>query len=306
MGTVTYLILTYKKTLPALTTDRALSGPSIRSIRRGNAAVGNIIMSRRNRPVVNTDIMRGNGTGGNAIASLSNGCVLRLGGDGTPIMISCVKCGDMAVIGNNGIALRTSGGLLSRLIIMNCNARGGTALANSMSSVNDSRLDGVTTAGVAGTLTNGATNMVTGAHANRPNTSSTGVLVHNGNAVNSASPLVMMSNITSHSFNHLGPSSVRDVSMLGSTSTTVCNTHTTGNIVLIAAGHNGTNGIRIGCSNAMSFSRPAHVPGVLGTCRCTACAGRFSGGQNTTLACPRRTLRGVGSNSSRVDFPSAG
>lgn len=48
----------------------------------------------------------------------------------------------------------------------------------------------------------------------------------------------------------LGSTSVRSVGFLGSTSTTVCNSGTTKNIVLIAAGHPGSNGTGVRCGNS--------------------------------------------------------
>lgn len=64
-----------------------------------------------------------------------------------------------------------------------------------------------------------------------------------------------MSGVCRSTVTNLGPTSVRDVAMLGSTTTaTVCNTHTTGNIVIVAAGGNGTNGPRVAFSAGLSCS----------------------------------------------------
>lgn len=57
------------------------------------------------------------------------------------------------------------------------------------------------------------------------------------------------------------PDRIRSISMLGSTtSTTVCNSQTTGNIVLVAAGGNGRKGLAFGCSNGMNFRFTAEMP----------------------------------------------
>ncbi len=65
----------------------------------------------------------------------------------------------------------------------------------------------------------------------------------------------------------VGPGSVRDVAILGSTSTTtVCNSRTTGNIVIIAAGENRTKDASIDCSKAISIGAgPSHDPGLVGS-----------------------------------------
>lgn len=58
-------------------------------------------------------------------------------------------------------------------------------------------------------------------------------------------------------FSSVGPSSVRDVRMLGKTDTaTLCNAHTTGNIVVIAAGSktNTPGNVNISCDNGFDVS----------------------------------------------------
>lgn len=57
----------------------------------------------------------------------------------------------------------------------------------------------------------------------------------------------MVSNVVASPKISFGPTSTRSVRVLGSTSTTtVCNSHTTGNIVVIAAGGNAGNPVGIG------------------------------------------------------------
>lgn len=68
-------------------------------------------------------------------------------------------------------------------------------------------------------------------------------------------PLLVVSNMPTDNIDRvtrLGTSSVRAVGFLGSTSTTVCNTGTTNNIVLMAAGHPSTNGAGIRCDNSIA------------------------------------------------------
>lgn len=52
----------------------------------------------------------------------------------------------------------------------------------------------------------------------------------------------------------VGPSSVRDVSILGNPgTTTLCNSHTNGNIVLVAAGGNdGGSNFKVHCDNGFA------------------------------------------------------
>lgn len=161
--------------------------------------------------------------------------------------------------------------------MINCNARGGIAMANSITDMSNRRLGTSPAAGLAGNVMNHVPNIVNFRATSRPNNNNAAVHVHNAGSLNDGSPLIMVSNIPSHSNNvgQLGPARVRSVSMLGSTSTTVCNTHTTGNMVLVAAGHKGRNGPIISFGTDTNFSRPAHLPGVAGSCRCTAVLGRI-------------------------------
>lgn len=246
------------KTLTSLNLDcaartlTASPGFTIGSMRR-SGGIANGIDSTRN-PVVNTDMMRGNGTKGNAIASLSNGFSLGIGPN-TAVIVACVNCRGRRVIMNGrsgfGIAVGASSGALRRIIIMNCNIRGGGLIANSAVRIGNSSVRGVGAARILNTLRDRAPNIGVRTTSNRPN-SNFGVSVHNTNAGNGATPLCVVSNMT-NSVGGLGPTSVRHVSMLGSTTSyTVCNSTTTGNIVLMAAGRNGRNGVRMSCSTGMN------------------------------------------------------
>lgn len=105
----------------------------MRTISRAKA-VGNGVISSCKRPIVNTGIGIGNAAG-NAVASVSKGFALG-GMSNNALIVSFVNCGalriSMGKAGLTGVVVRRSARILSRIIIMNCNARGGRSLANSM------------------------------------------------------------------------------------------------------------------------------------------------------------------------------
>lgn len=266
-------------------------------------------MSSRNRPLVNTAIGAGS-TGANTMASLSNG--FRVGmGTGTALLIDCLNFGRHRVTIHKHTVLRpvrlsSSGRLLRRIIMINCNARGGTSLANSMTVIGTRRVGGMSGSGVSAVLRNGMTNIRV-ASSNRPNTSPD-MHVHNVNSFNDATPLCIVSNIPVNAAVHsFSPGSVRAVRVLGSTSTnTVCNSHTTGNIIVVAAGGNGgSRPLGIGCSNCFNISRvPNSMCSIVGTSRCDGCLNRtYSGsgaplpnncGVNRSNGCRFRSTAGAG------------
>lgn len=155
------------------------TAPRMRTIgRRGS--VGNVMTSRRNRPVVNTDMLRGNAAG-NAVASLSNHFALSVNGKAR-LVISCMNCaaGAIGVNGRSavGVMLVRSAGALSRIIMVNCNARGGSSISNSMASMSNSGLSGVPATGTRVTLRNVTPNLSMGFNDNTTN-SSTALRMHN-------------------------------------------------------------------------------------------------------------------------------
>lgn len=106
---------------------------------------------------------------------------------------------------------------------------------------------------------------------NIPN-NTVGVHMHNTDSIGGdGSPLCMMSNVIHRAnLRNVDPRSVRDVRILGSTSSaTVCNTHNTGNIIVMRAGDNGTNTTRIAFSNDFNFSGTCGVPRMVNAGRCT-------------------------------------
>lgn len=215
------------------------------------------------KKIVNTGMIRGKGSAGNAVASLSNGFALAIPRK-TALIISFVKCGArrMTTTPSMVVALRSSTRLLNRIIMVNCNATGGGSLAKSIATVDTSGVMGNTIASTASVLINGTTNMDIVASNNTPKTN-TAVHIHNNSSVStSGGPLVIVSNIPMSS-NNVGnvsgpltairPGSVRAFAVLGSTSTaTVCNSHTSGNIVVVGAGGKGSKHMRINCDNAFS------------------------------------------------------
>lgn len=213
-------------------------------------AIGNIIASTASRrPLVKAAIRIGNANA-NAVANVSNSCALPGMSGGTILMFSSVNFRSRRVTMNKhaavGIMLGRTTRLLSRIIIVNCNTIGGDSLADSVTAMGNSRVARAIANGTVSTLRNGMGNMRI-ADNNNPKTAP-GILVHNMAAMGNAGPLCMISNVPMNSgVGFLGDGSVTSVRMLGSTSTTtVCNAHTSGNIVLVAAGGNGANGTHVG------------------------------------------------------------
>lgn len=247
--------------------------------------MGNIIGSTV-KPIVNTDMIRGKGTAGKAVASVSNGFSLGIPSS-TALAVDFVNCGAMRLPITKGasfaIALGRSDRVLSRIMIMNFNARGGIGLANSIKLTATGRVRTHPMTGTARTLRNLMPNLRVAAGANRLS-GGVSVGVHNGNAVNSNSdkdPLVLVSNVR-NSVGAIGPRSVRGVSMLGSTTTSsVCKSHTPFNIVLIAAGGNGSNGPAVGCGGDFHFGDPIGLPRVVSSCAFTGCFGRTTHGNRS-------------------------
>lgn len=233
-------------------------------------ATANLIGSGANRPVVNIGMLMGKAAG-NAVASFSNGFSVPSIPDGTALIISCVKClaGRIGAKGSLIVMLRRSGGALSRIIIVNCNAMGEHSLANSITSIAKRGLTTGPITGITRTLRKRLPNMDIASRSNHPNTN-VSVHVHNNNSVaRSGSPLFVMSNIRIDNVSSVPTSGVRDVSILGSTtSATVCNTHNTGNMVLIAAGKNGSNQISIGCGVCCRVGRGPGLLRAVSPCSC--------------------------------------
>lgn len=228
--------------------------------RRGRVVIGNVIGSRGNRPIIKTGIIRGKASG-NAVASVSKGFSLSVSRN-SGLDVACVKClsGSITIDGNGaalGVRLGRSARTLSRIIIMNCNSIGGHSLAKSISRVSSSSVRGRTIVGSpVRTLRNGVTNTSVAVKGS-PKTSSA-VIVHKcGSVGTNGSPLVIISSTPfKKGVSRVGPTRVRSVSILGSTSSaTVCNSQKTGNIIVVAAGHtHGRTGLSIDCSKCINIS----------------------------------------------------
>lgn len=222
------------------------------------------------RPVVNTSIIRGSSGSAKAVASLSNGFAVDMPG-GTSLTVSCVKCGRIVVTTGPslGVMVRRSSGVVSRIIIANCVTRGGTDLANSMTIIGVGRITSVPANGIVSNLRNQMTNVGMAA-SNGPNKKGASAGLHNVAAVGGSSPLCIVSNVRARSgiTSVVSSGSIRSVRILGSTtSTTVCNTRTTGNIVVVAAGHTGRNSIGIDFSVSLATRAFTNNISVLSTCR---------------------------------------
>lgn len=238
---------------------------SVRSMLTRDFHIGNAIISTRSgRPVVNIAVGRRNASG-NIIASVSNGCAVRVGKtSGTALTFSCIKyLARGRMIGRRagalGVALTPSSGVVSRIIIITCNIQGGKAVTNSISTIGTRGVRGIPTTDFSRTLRKRDANLRIVTSSNRPD-GTTAFRVHNAGSVGSnGTPLFVLSNmpVSDSSFGALDPGSVRDVSMLGSTSSaSVCNTHTTGNIIIVASGQNLTvSGTGVALHTRCNFSR---------------------------------------------------
>lgn len=238
--------------------------------RRG--AIANGICSMSNRPVVKTDMIVRNAAR-KAVASVSN--TFRLGTrPSRALIIDFLKCGSIVLPvkggGGFGIALRRSSGGLSRIIIIKCTARGGIGLANSITSISSGSVRSVPMTGATALLRNHLPNLMLARGNTRTNGSGPRVEVHNVNAFNGGGPVMLVSNIRNDlsRVSRVPSTSVSGVSMLGSTtSTTVCNMHTTGNIVLVAAGQKRTSDeIGMSCSKDCALRAPNVIPSCMSDC----------------------------------------
>lgn len=230
-------------------------------------AMANGIVSDRKCRIVKDDMAVGNITNIKAIASMGNGCALGIGStSGSMLIFSCMNVAPRRIgIGGQdmvGIALRTSTMLLRSIIMVNCTTIPHESLAKSMASIDDGRLSGIPMDSIARTLAKHVTNIVIRRDRNAPNTSVSMHIHKNVSVARDGRPLCVVSNFPDRSnVSALSPTRVRAVSILGSTSTaTVCNTHNTGNMIMVAAGGNdGSNN-----GTAIAFSDCINIGGVTG------------------------------------------
>lgn len=188
------------------------------------------------------------------------------------LMFSCVKVDARRITvkgrGIVGIALGFSARGVSRIMIMNCNRRGGTDIVNSVSAVSVTNI-GIPNSSVSDMLTKRLTKIMTVGHAKRPKgTDTTSFCVQKMSSfANNGAPLMLMSKVR-QSLSLMSMRSVTSFSVLGSTSTsTICNIQKTGNMVLVAAGGKTRNGPIVGTEMRTNFARPAGVPRFMGSTR---------------------------------------
>lgn len=231
----------------------------------GHEAVAKIVGSSANRPIVKTSVIVRNAAF-NAMTGVSKRFVLSCprGAGGSRLVVDFVN---VRAIGRGvngerifGMGVRDRMAGLSRIIMMNCNASSVGSLANSITSMNLGRLDRLGAPGMASVLRGLTTNMRMSRGANIPNRAIHMHIQNTASLANSGRPLCIVSKIPMRSpdvLSTVSPGSVRSVSMLGSTSTTtVCNSHTTGNMIVIAAGgkiRNSGPAIDFGCGIAASI-----------------------------------------------------
>lgn len=229
-------------------------GTSRRSNSQGGG-MSKIIGSTANRPVVNTGIIRGKINAGKIVAGLSKRFALRIP-RGTSLVVDCVNCLRRSISAGKGstfgVVVGRSAGALSRIIMMKCKIRGGMGLAKTITTISSGSLRGHPMAGISGTVRKLLPKMAIVSKAKRPKGSGAAVQMHNIKALGGSGPVCIMSNLPMSDVGRISPDSVRGVSMLGSTSsTTVCNSHTTGKMVLVAAGGKKSGTPALHCSNCI-------------------------------------------------------
>lgn len=148
--------------------------------------IGNGLISNANRPLVNTAMGMGKGPNINTIASLSNGFDVDIPSRGSVLMFACmnVGAGRMGVNAGErfGLALRSSG-TVNRIMIINCNRRGGTSIINSVARAANRILRHTTNIdSINSTLANGLPKMIAVRNGNVPNRRRPRVVVHNSDS----------------------------------------------------------------------------------------------------------------------------
>ncbi len=193
-----------------------------------------------------------------SLASLSKGFDLRAGPK-SQLTISVVNFLRRDVTIDNGaanlaLALGPSVGVLSRIIIINCNIRGEDSVANTVSSISSRGTRDLPAAGITRVLHKTTPKLRIGLKDTRPNKDSSVLVQKHHSLSNNGSPLCIISKIPVTDVSSIGTGSVTSVRILGSTSSrSVCKTETTGKIVLIAAGEKIRNGIGIGCDKCTTI-----------------------------------------------------
>lgn len=241
--------------------------------------IGNVIASGAKRPLVKIGMIRGNAAG-NIVASFGKRFALGMTRKGA-LMFSCINCAARRVaMGKSslGVVVRRSSGALSRIIMMNCNDVDHGSMADSVAAIGTSGLGMKICSSPKRLLRNGIPNLAM-MRDDSPASNATSVSLHKTSSLHANTtvrPCCIVSNVPNVSLDLVTPRSVRDVSMLHSTSTaTVCNSGTTGNMVLVAAGGNdGDRRASMGCDTCLTFSGVTGHLSVVATSRLHACTGR--------------------------------
>lgn len=169
-----------------------------------------------------------------------------------------------------GVRVTTSTVGLSRMITVKCNVTGGDSLANTITSVGSRGLAGSGMKAIAATLRKLTTNIRIAANSMGPN-KSTSIIVHKMNSLQTNDrPLCVISNVPMRkNLRSLSSNSVRSVRVLGSTSSTsVCNSENSGNMMLIAAGGNADKGTGVSLGTSFNARQVLGGRSLVGTRRC--------------------------------------
>lgn len=256
--------------MPIICTARSTEETNV--ARRTICHVDKYVASTGNRPVVKTGILIGKTTA-NAMAGVSNRCTLGMSANSV-LVVSCVKCVRRRVglgkRGRLGVILRRSDRVLGRIIVIKCNARGGMGLAKTIRRIAARIFSGHSMPGIARTLRKSVPGLGVGLASKGP-AHSTDCGMHNAASVKRKNGTLMLVSNIRNSPSVLGPGSVTDMSMLGSTtSTSVCKTQKAFKMILVAAGRPVGSGASVACANGFSIRHPIAIPSFIASkCRCT-------------------------------------
>ncbi len=243
---------------------RVISGAVVLDSRVSEGRIGqvisNVMLSPSSRPLVKTVILL-SGDRVCALASTSNTFIVVISKESPSLAMDYLKVGSTGV-GPGGrsfvvMEVARSFRLLSRIIIAKCRGVGGTGAADSFRAIATGRVSHRCSGSVMNGLRKGMSNLINcGGNLGKRNRSA--LAVHNVDSFRTeAGPLVIISKLpVRNSVRAIGPCGVRSVSILGSTSTTdVCNTETSGNIVMVDAGRTHRRGLIIRFDNSIAVDR---------------------------------------------------
>lgn len=260
-------------------------------IRIRDGGLSKVIGSSGKSPLVKIGVSFGNDPA-KAIANLSKQFSVLTTGKGV-VRFSCMNCAARCVAINStsslAIMLRRSTGTLSRMIIATLNVghtRG--TLDCDIRRMGSSTVGSIGSTGFIGKLAKGITNMSVGQDSSNVNKTAHIIVHKTGSVMKGGGILCIISNVPvngpsgnrvggscdapkkNRNVSSFGPRSVRDLSVLANpTTTTLCNSSTTGNIVLVGAGGKRRNGLGVSVSGGARFVAPCMVPRFRGQCNGT-------------------------------------